>query len=121
MGKEYYYEFRPLKTFSLGITKEECGKILEAVLHIELSSGVRHNLTLESPKVPSKPSSTVRDLFNGLTTKFADSLKAFGEQYEPGHRDSDVLWRIELWKDASIKSPTIHCKRIQGLPKGGWR
>jgi hypothetical protein len=121
MGKEYYYEFKPLKTFSLDITKEKSWKILEAVLHIELSSGVRHNLTLESPKVPSEPSSTLRDLFNDLTTKFVDSLKVFGEQYEPSHRDSDVLWRIEFWRDAGIKSPTIHCRRIQGLPKEGCR
>ena len=103
-------EFRDLKIFSLSVVKEVSGKIVEAVLNID-SSGVQHKLTLESPKVPAMPSTTIRGLFSDLTPESVDSFKVFGEQY-----DSDVLWRIEIWKDDTLKYPTIHCRNIQGLP-----
>jgi hypothetical protein len=113
----YYHYFDELKSLSLDITKESCGKIFEAVLQIEQSSGVHHNLTLKSPK----PSTAVRDLSSGLTTGSVDSFKVFGEQHEPGLRDSDVLWRIELWKNSTLKDSTIHCNAIEGLPEEGWK
>lgn len=120
MNLIYYYDFKP-SSFSLDITKELCGKISEAELHIE-SSGIRHTLLLKSPKVPSAPSITIRDLFNDLTTKSIDSFKVFGEQHEPGLRDSDVIWRIELWKNDTIKYQIVHCIAIGGeLPKEGWK
>ena len=119
MNLIYYYDFKP-SSFSLDITKELCGKILEAELHIELS-GTINTLLLKSPKVPSAPSITIRDIFNDLTTKPIDSFKVFGEQHEPGLRDSDMLWRIELWRNGEIKYPIVHCTAIEGLPKDGWK
>jgi len=106
----YCHEFRELKNFSLSDVKEVSGQIVEAVLNIE-SRDVKHKLTLKSPKVPSAPSTTVRDLFSDLTPESVDSFKVFGEQY-----GSDVLWRIEIWKDGTLKDHTIHCSKIQGLP-----
>ncbi len=110
MTNIYHHKFRELNDFSLSDVKEMHGKIVEAVLNIE-SCGVKHKLTLESPKIPSMPSTTVRDLFSDLTPKSVDSFKVFGEQY-----DSDVPWRIEIWKDDTLKDHTIHCRKIQGLP-----
>lgn len=121
MNMEYCYNFSPLKSFSFDIKKEMSGKIAEAVLHIELSSCVKHKLTLESPKVPSAPSISVRDLFKSLTTESVDSFRVFGKKHEPGLRDSDTIWYIELWKNGSIVGNTIQCRRILGLPKEGWR
>jgi len=86
MTNIYYHEFRKLKNFSLSDVKEVSGKIDEAVLNIE-SCGVKHKLTLKSPKFPSAPSTTVRDLFSNLTPESVDSFKVYGDQY-----DSDVLW-----------------------------
>jgi hypothetical protein len=58
------------------------------------------------------PSTTVRDLFSDLIPESVDSFKVFGDQY-----DSDVLWRIEIWKDGTPKKDhTIHCGNIEGLP-----
>ena len=119
--KVYYKKFWPLKTFSLDITKELSGKTVEAVLHIEQSTSVRHDLTLKSPRVLSALSVSVRDLFNNPTTKSVDSLKVFGEQHSPGLRDSDMQWRIELWENNTIKGPAVHCFAIEGLPKEGWK
>ncbi len=116
MAKKYYYKFHRLKCFSLDITKEVCGKIAEAKLHIELSSGDKHKLVLDSPKVPSSPSTTIRDLFGNLTTGSVESFKVFGEQH-----NKDVLWRIEIWDNSGITGNTIHCREIQGLPKEGWK
>ena len=108
----YCHEFCELKNFSLSDVNEVSGRIVEAVLNIE-SHGVKHKLMLESPKVPSAPSTTIRDLFSDLTPKSVDSFKVFGEQY-----GSDVLWHIEIWKDGTLKGHTIHCRKIQGLPPG---
>lgn len=96
-----------LKNFSLSDVKEVSGKIDEAVLNIE-SCGVKHKLTLKSPKVPSAPSITIRDLFNKLTTKSVESFKVFREQ-----DNKDVLWRIEIWDNSGITDNTIHCREIQ--------
>jgi len=111
---KYYKEFSMLKSFSLDITKEVCGKIAEAVLHIEeTNSGNKHELLLKNPKVPSAPpSTTIRDLFDNLTTKSVESFKVFGEQH-----NTDVLWRIEIWDNSGITGNTIHCRGIEGLPK----
>jgi len=107
----YCHNFRELKKFSLSDIKEVSGKIVEAVLNID-SCGVNHKLALDSPKVPAKSSTTVRDLFSNLTSKSVDYFKVFGKQY-----DSDVLWHIEIWKDGRPqKNHTIHCRKIQGLP-----
>jgi hypothetical protein len=119
MNLIYYYEFKPSSS-SLSITKKLNGKILDAVLHIE-SSNVKRELILKSPKVHSVPSSTVDDLFNVLTANSIDSIRVFGEQYEPALRDSDVLWRIEFWKNNTIKGPIVRCRAIEGLPKEGWK
>ena len=115
---KYYKEFSMLKSFSLDITKEVCGKIVEAVLHIEqTNSGNKHELLLKNPKVPSAPpSTTIRDVFDKLTTKSVKSLKVFGEQH-----NTDVLWRIEIWDNSGITGNTIHCREIQGLPEAGWK
>jgi hypothetical protein len=110
---KYYKEFSMLKGFSLDITKEVCGKIAEAVLHIELTSGNKHELLLKNPKVPSAPpSTTIRDLFDNLTTKSVESFKVFGEQH-----NTDILWRIEIWDNSGITGNKIHCREIEGLPK----
>ncbi|MBW8034686.1 MAG: hypothetical protein FVQ79_03265 [Planctomycetes bacterium] len=107
----YCQKFCGLKNFSLSDVKELSGQIVKAVLNID-SCGDKHKLTLESPKVPSAPSTTVRDLFSDLTPESVDSFKVFGDQY-----DSDVLWRIEIWKDnAPLENSTIHCRNIQDLP-----
>lgn len=121
MNMVYCYRFFPLKSFSLDIKKEVHEKIVEAELKIELSSGVKHKLTLESPKMPSAPSSSVRALFKSLTTESVDSFRVFGKKHDPGLRDSDTLWYIELWKNESVNGPTVHCSNIKDLPKEGWR
>ncbi len=113
MGKVYYYEFSPLKSFSLDITKELCGKIFEAVLHIEVS-GVKLDLNLKRPKVPSIPSMTVKEYFNSITPESVNSFKVDGIQ----HSQNTILWHIEIWKESLIE--TIHCSAIDGLPKDGW-
>jgi hypothetical protein len=100
-----------LKSFSLDITKEGSGKIVEAVLNIE-SNGVKHKLTLEYPTVPSASSTTVRDLFNDLTLESVDFFEVFGKQ-----DGSEGRWRIEIGKDDTLKEGhTISCSEIQGLP-----
>jgi hypothetical protein len=114
MGIVYYYEIRPLKTFSLDITKELCGNISEAVLHIEFA-GVKLDLKLKSPKVPSIPSMTVKEFFNSITPESVNSFKIYGKQYNP----NTILWHMEIWKDSPIK--TVHCSAIDGLPKEGWK
>jgi len=106
----YCHEFRELRNFFLSDVKEKSGRIVEAVLNID-SCSVKHKLTLESPTVPSLPSTTVRDLFSDLTPQSVDSFKVFGEQY-----NSDVLCRIEIWDKSGITDNTIHCTEIQGLP-----
>ena len=106
MANIYYHKFRDLKNFSLSDVKEVSGKIVEAVLNID-SRGVKHKLTLDSPKVPAMQSITVRDLFDDLTQESVDFFKVFGEQY-----DSDVQWNIEIWKNSSLlKDKTIHIYR----------
>lgn len=110
----YHHKFCELKIFSLSDIKEVSGKIVEAVLNID-SCGLVHKLTLESPKVPSMPSRTVRDVFSDLTPESVDSFKVFGEQY-----NSDVIYRIEIWDNSGITDNTIHCTEMQGLPKEGW-
>ncbi len=114
MGEVYYYEFGPLKTFSLDITKQLSGKVFEAVLHIEVSS-VKVELKLKNPKVPSNPSMTVKEFFSSITPESASSFKIIGKQYNP----NTVLWHIEVWKDSIIE--TVHCSEIDGLPKEGWK
>jgi hypothetical protein len=115
MKRIYYHEFQP-KSISLKITKEVCGKIAEAVLHIETNSGNKHELLLVNPKVPSaQPSITIRDLFDNPNTKSVKSFKVFGEQ-----NNKDILWRIVLWDSSGITANTIHCREIRGLPKEGW-
>ena len=110
MTIKYYRKFDILKSFSIEITKEVCGKIREAVLNID-SRGVKYKLTLENPKVSDMPTTTVRDLFSDLTPESVDSFRVFGKQC-----NSDVLW-IEIWKGSSpLVDHTIHCKKIQGLP-----
>ncbi len=100
-----------LNNFSLSDVKELSGRIVEAVLNIE-SSSVKYKLTLENPKVPSAPSTTVRDLFNDLTLESVDFFKVFGKQ-----GGSDGRLRIEIWKDETLKEGhTISCSEIQGLP-----
>ena len=111
----YYYEFSGLKNFTLSDVKEVSGTIVEAMLNID-SCGDKYKLTLESPKVPSAPSTTVRDLFSDMTPESVESFKVFGEQH-----NKDVLWRIETWKDGTLKDHTIHCRKIPGLPKEGWK
>lgn len=108
----YYYPFEPLKSFSLDVTKELCGKIFEALLHIEVHDA-KFDLNLKNPKVPSVPLMTVKEFFNSITPGSVSSFKIFGKQYE-----NTVLWHIEIWKDSPIK--TVHCSAIDGLPKGGW-
>ena len=115
MTNIYYHEFRELKNFSLSNVKVLSGKIVEAVLNID-SRGNKYKLTLESPKVPSAPSTTIRDLFNKLTPKSVGSFKVYGDQ-----NNKDVLWRIEIWDNSRITGNTIHCREIQGLPKEGWK
>lgn len=110
MTSIHYHEFRKLKNFSLSDVNEVSGQIVEAVLNIE-SCGVKHKLTLKSPKVPSAASTTVEDLFSDLTPESVDFFKVFEKQY-----DSDVLWHIEIWKDDTLKDHTIHCSEIEGLP-----
>ncbi len=112
----YYHKFHRLKSFSIDITKEVCGKIAKAELHIEKSSGDKHKLVLDSPKVPSSPSTTIRDLFNKLSTESVESFNVSGEQH-----NKDVLWHIEIWDNSGITGNTIHCRDIQGLPKTGWK
>jgi hypothetical protein len=107
---KYYKEFSMLKSFSLDITKEVCGKIAEAVLHIELTSGNKHELLLKNPS--AQPSTTIRNLFDNLTRKSVKSFKVFAEQY-----NTEVLWRIEIWDNSGITDNTIHCREIEGLPK----
>lgn len=114
MGIVYYYEFSPLKTFSLEITKELCGKIFEAVLHIEVP-GVKLDLELKNPKVPSIPSMTVKEFLNSITPESINSFKVFGKQYKP----NTILWSIEIWKDSSFN--TVHCSAIDKLPQEGWK
>jgi len=109
---KYYKEFSMLKSFSLDITKEVCGKIVEAVLHIELSSGGKRELVLDSPS----PSTRIRDLSKNLTTQSVKCFKLFGEQYK-----QNMLWRIEIWEKSGITGNTIHCREIQGLPEAGWK
>lgn len=121
MKMEYYYKFSPVKKFSFDIKKEISDKIVEAVLYIELSSGVRDKLTLESPKVPSDQSINTRESLKRLNEKSVDSLRVFRKKHEPGLRDSDVLWYIEFWKNESINGPTVSCRNIKDLPKEGWR
>ena len=106
----YSYEFGQLKNFSLSDVSEVSGQIVEAVLNIE-SRGDKHELKLKNPKVPSARLTTVRDLFSYLTPESVGSFKVFGEQY-----GSSVLWRIEMWKDGTLKDCTIRCNNIQGLP-----
>lgn len=110
----YYSEFSQLKTFSLDITKQSSGKVFEAILHIEVS-GVKFDLKLKNPKVPSIPSMTVKELFNSITPKSVSSFKVFGKQHKP----NTILWHIEIWKDSPTK--TVHCSAIDGLPKDGWK
>ena len=115
MERTFHFDFGPLQNFSFE-PKELCRKIPEAVLHIELKSGSRYDLTLQAPKVPTS-STSIKDLFKNLTTESVNSLKVFGNLHRPGLRDSDMLWHIELWKnDAIVENTTIHCKAIQGLP-----
>lgn len=114
MGIVYYYEFSPLKNFSLDITKELCGKIFEAVLHIEVF-GVKFDIGIKNPKVPSIPSITVKEFFNSITPKSVNSFKVYGKQHDP----NTILWHIEIWKDSIIE--TIHCSEIDKLPKDGWK
>ncbi len=112
----YSYEFHRLKSFSIDITKELCEKIAEAKLNIELSSGDKHKLVIDSPKVPSSPSANIRDLFSNLDIRYVESLKVFGEK-----DNQDILWRIEIWDNSGITGNTIHCREIQGLPEMGWK
>lgn len=110
----YYHEFSPLKAFSLDITKELSGRISEAVLHIEVL-GVKLDLELKNPKVPSIPSMTVREFFNSITPESVNSFIVFGNQYKP----NTILWTIEVWEDSSVN--TVHCSAIDKLPQEGWK
>ena len=114
MREVYYYEFSQLKAFSLDITKQLSGKVFEAILHIEFS-GVKVDLKLKNPKLPSIPSMTVKELFNSITPKSVSSFKVFGKQHKP----DTVLWHIEIQKDSPTK--TVHCSAIDGLPEEGWK
>ena len=114
MGIVYYYELGPLKIFSLDITKQVSGKIFEAILHIEVS-GVKLDLELKNPKVPSIPSITVKEFFNSITPESVNSFKIYGKQCNP----NTILWHIEIWKNSLIE--TIHCSEIDKLPEDGWK
>jgi len=104
----YCHEFCELKKFSLSDVIGGPRRIIAAVLNIN-SRGVKYKLTLESPKIPSMPSTTVRDLFSALTLDSVDSFKVFREQYT-----SSVLWYIEIHKDGRpLIDHTIHCREIR--------
>jgi hypothetical protein len=107
----YYCEFKPLKAFSLDITKKLSGRIIEALLHIEVHD-VTFDLKLKNPKVPSVPSMTVEEFFSSINPSSVNSFKIFGKRYE-----NTVLWHIEIWENSPIK--TVHCSTIDGLPKNG--
>jgi len=111
MWEVYYYEFGPLKSFSLDITKEICGKIFEAILHIEVL-GVKFDLELKKPKIPSM---TIKEFFNSISPESVNSFKVIGQQYKP----NTISWSIEIWKDYPVK--TVSCSTIDGLPQEGWK
>ena len=112
MTIKYYHPFCELIFFSLSDVKEVSGKIREAVLNIDSRRSGKHKLTLESPKVPDMPTTTVRDLFSNLTPESVDFFNVFGKQH-----NSNILWEIEICKDGRpLVGHTIHCKKIQGLP-----
>jgi len=72
----YNQKFDELKEYSLRDVEKLSGKILKAVLYID-SRGVKHKLTLENPTVPAMPSTTVKDLFDTLTSESVDSFQIF--------------------------------------------
>lgn len=114
MGIVYYKEFSPLTASPLNIIKQSSGKISEAILHIEFS-GVKVDLKLKNPKLPSIPSMDVKELFHDITPESVSSFEVFGNQHKP----DTILWYIEIRKNYSKQ--TVHCSEIEGLPEGGWK
>ena len=113
MEPVYYKDFSPLKSFSLNITKEICGKISEAALHIEVR-GNKLKLDLKNPKVRPDQSNIVQKI-SDISPETVNYLKINGNHIKP----DTTLWSIEFGNDSH--TITVSCSSIDGLPKEGWK
>ena len=111
MQEGYYHEFTNVKTVSITDIKENFGKIVQVMLHIESTVG-ENDLTLVHPTRPMRPTKSGvamewSELKDELTERQVHIVKVQSEPPKP--------WSAQIWE---CEGPVaiIQCKQIRGVP-----